>query len=856
MEKILYPFRDLLGGLYTASDETRMPPNCLQDGSQNLIYKKNVWRRKRGRAKYNATYMHATEEVRGLFKFATGASAESMLAVCNGSFYKTTGDGSMGSALTEPDSTAVSITNSYDVFGALYRNRLYLTWGDVSDHPVFYDGTNIINYEKEATGTADSGTTTTLVDDALNQAEDYWNGSRIKITDSTDGTVYWGWVTNFVAATDTVTFSPTCSFDVDDTDAYELGVAAQEERNGKYTLVFKERMFTAVGSTIYFTDPYNPDKWTPDSGVNIKYPGRDDGEDISGMVGLDNYLIVFKPHHIYAYYVVGDKDYWNCIEVKGTDSNKGAVWHRTIDAGFGGIIYMSWDGVYVLDRSLNVRCVSRNIEPTIKALMQSVSNPGGMSVIVKTDTSKVDFELGATQTKIDTATVSGTFRVDKTTEAVDQSYTSGKDIDHAFVTTAIAQSFTTSKAQICTKIEIYIKKIGSPGNLTVYLKSDDNNSPGDTLASATISVGDVGTSYDYEIANITDTNLANATKYWIYLSAMGDSSNNYRWGVDASSPTYANGNWWTDSGNDTDIDGLFKVYYQIYESSSEFISQIHNLGAVPTNWTTFNATETLNGCSIAWYFRADSDSGMGGSPAWHAVENGGIPDETLAQYTQYRAVPTPTNIATPVVDDVTIRAYTGSSVVAPCAKMWDKAYWLSVIDTGDTTNSCIYWLDEEAWLYENKERWAKLDNIYANYFAIFNDQLISGSVGGTGLGGFLYYEDTGNSDLGNNFTSTLITKKDDFQTMNPVYANRKKVYLKIDAKYTSNVASSIYYKVDDGSWSSALSLSPKPDTGVEREHMSGLQTGRYLTLKWEHTVADNIYEIHGADIETIIKPYI
>jgi len=472
--------------------------------------------------------------------------------------------------------------------------------------------------------------------------------------------------------------------------------------------------------------------------------------------------------------------------------------------------------------------------------------------ITKTDTTKADFDAG-TDTNIDTATTSGSFQVAKTTEAVEQQHTT-QDSGTATYPYVHAQSFTTSKACIATKIQLYLKKTGSPGDVYVSLYTDSNNKPGSVMVTGTIAAADVVTTYAWEEADITDTELANATKYWIQFVSDDSSVNYYTWGHDTNEG-YANGTGYNNYEGVKAYDFNFKVYEQHYESSSNLISQIHDLGAVPTAWRPFIATETLNGCTVAWTVRSDDDSGMASPTAFTSVENGGTPSITLQRYVQWKCTFTPTNVATPVIDVVTIQAYTGSSTVAPCGKVHDKAYWLSVIDTPeeDTTNSCVYWLDEEAWLYEQKERWSKLDGIYANYFAIFNDQLISGSVGGTGLGGFLYYEDTGNKDLTAEFTDTMIGKKDDFQLADPEYSDRDKVYLKMYAKYKANVARSLYYRVDAGSWSSALSLSARADTGVEKEYFSGLQTGRYLTWKTVGTSADNEFEWHGVDVEALVK---
>jgi len=69
-----------------------------------------------------------------------------------------------------------------------------------------------------AAGTADAGTTTTLVDDALVQVDDYWNYGRIEITYAT--VVYHRIVKDFVAATDTITLDIELPFAVDATCTY------------------------------------------------------------------------------------------------------------------------------------------------------------------------------------------------------------------------------------------------------------------------------------------------------------------------------------------------------------------------------------------------------------------------------------------------------------------------------------------------------------------------------------------------------------------------------------------------------------------------------------------------------------
>ena len=71
-----------------------------------------------------------------------------------------------------------------------------------------------------ATGTADSGTTTTLVDNALTEADDFWNYGRIKIT--IGGVEYYRDVVDFVAVTDAITFDVELPVAVSNGDAYTV----------------------------------------------------------------------------------------------------------------------------------------------------------------------------------------------------------------------------------------------------------------------------------------------------------------------------------------------------------------------------------------------------------------------------------------------------------------------------------------------------------------------------------------------------------------------------------------------------------------------------------------------------------
>jgi len=72
----------------------------------------------------------------------------------------------------------------------------------------------------KASGTADSGSTTTLVDDALTQADDYWNYGRIEITKGSK--TYYRKVKDFVSSTHTVTLDIELPVAVDNTCTYVM----------------------------------------------------------------------------------------------------------------------------------------------------------------------------------------------------------------------------------------------------------------------------------------------------------------------------------------------------------------------------------------------------------------------------------------------------------------------------------------------------------------------------------------------------------------------------------------------------------------------------------------------------------
>jgi hypothetical protein len=92
---------------------------------------------------------------------------------------------------------------------------------DVTECTAGMDAGEIVTLIGSVDGTADSGTTTTLVDAALTEADDYWRYGTVEFTSGdNDGEIRS--VTDFVASTDTVTLSYTLPHAVVAGDTYTI----------------------------------------------------------------------------------------------------------------------------------------------------------------------------------------------------------------------------------------------------------------------------------------------------------------------------------------------------------------------------------------------------------------------------------------------------------------------------------------------------------------------------------------------------------------------------------------------------------------------------------------------------------
>lgn len=131
-----------------------------------------------------------------------------------------------------------------------------------------------------------------------------------------------------------------------------------------------------------------------------------------------------------------------------------------------------------------------------------------------------------------------------------------------------AQSFVVSTSSPVNKVDLYLKKVGSPSSATVYIKNDTSGRPGNTtMTSGTLNSSLVTTSYGW-ITVTFDSNpiLVPGTIYWLVVDNSTQSASNY-YTIGAGNGGYASGQakigqqggTWS-SPSPATLDGYFKLY--------------------------------------------------------------------------------------------------------------------------------------------------------------------------------------------------------------------------------------------------------------------------------------------------------
>ncbi|MFA6095022.1 MAG: choice-of-anchor R domain-containing protein [Candidatus Paceibacterota bacterium] len=158
---------------------------------------------------------------------------------------------------------------------------------------------------------------------------------------------------------------------------------------------------------------------------------------------------------------------------------------------------------------------------------------------------------------------------------------------NANATQDAAQSFKVTTTDPLKTVQLYIKKVGLPANITVNIVADNGGKPNTTsLTSGVLSASSVTTNFGWvEVAFTTnpDRVLSVGTTYWIVLdTSTGSASKNYIW---AANTTYVDGlakvkntsgTVWNNT-SPSGLDGYFRLFAggnstQIYGDGGDKLS--------------------------------------------------------------------------------------------------------------------------------------------------------------------------------------------------------------------------------------------------------------------------------------------
>ncbi|MFA6339114.1 MAG: choice-of-anchor R domain-containing protein [Candidatus Paceibacterota bacterium] len=141
---------------------------------------------------------------------------------------------------------------------------------------------------------------------------------------------------------------------------------------------------------------------------------------------------------------------------------------------------------------------------------------------------------------------------------------------NASATQDFAQSFTVSSTGPVSKIQFYIKKVGSPADITVRIVADSGGSPSTTnllttngtLLASNVSLTNWG---PVEVVLPSNPELDSGTTYWIILDNSSQNSSNYY--IMAANSSYSSGQakigkyagTWTNT-TPSGLDGYFNLF--------------------------------------------------------------------------------------------------------------------------------------------------------------------------------------------------------------------------------------------------------------------------------------------------------
>ncbi len=220
-----------------------------------------------------------------------------------------------------------------------------------------------------------------------------------------------------------------------------------------------------------------------------------------------------------------------------------------------------------------------SVSSDVIAAVLSVADtkPSGCSIAYQLASDGTNFEDVAEDTEVYLCNVGSALKFKVTLSGTASSSPSVQSLSLTYKTAArldstakiVAQSFVPGQTGNLGRLEMMLKKIGTPGNITVEIRSDNSGSPSaSVLATQTISASDVlSSAMGWVACNFASpAGLTASTTYWIVVYAASVSSSSAYWIRTRPGDLYAAGElkYSTDSGANYSAysgeDILFKTY--------------------------------------------------------------------------------------------------------------------------------------------------------------------------------------------------------------------------------------------------------------------------------------------------------
>jgi len=357
------------GGLNTTAGPLHLEDNESSD-LQNIDFDKfgSILKRS-GYTPLNTTAITGGKKSDGLYWYefdVSGATTRRLVNVTNGKLYTMADPLTAGSWTDKTGSATITASNFCDF--ETFNNLMFITNG--VNPPLQVSTTGNAQaipalLANSYTFAVNSITTAPAVGDTYTNNGITYTISYLNVSGTSTA------IAGYIVATGSG--APTTSGNLvratgsgDDPIAYTAYNANVNITKAKYVCLYNNYLFLAnvtLGdgtyhpTRIYWCDIRNPNSWLATSWIEVNYL---DGQEITGLRVLQGYLYIFKTRSIFGLSFTGDADFPFILPGGGqTGSSVGCVAPYSICDMEMGIIFVSYDGVYIFDGSTSYKLTDK-----------------------------------------------------------------------------------------------------------------------------------------------------------------------------------------------------------------------------------------------------------------------------------------------------------------------------------------------------------------------------------------------------------------------------------------------------------------------------------------------------------------